>query len=595
MLKNKLSLLACACAALSVSAGAFDQFGVKSPLPEEAVNTDPQAQVVAFQPNWLQPVLPETQMQPGEDKFKLQNFATPGEYEPYVFALRSDRTTKLNCEVTPFTNAAGNVIGAENYQLRVQRTLYTHNDTAGKKIISPLGLDIAKQVVLKANETVAFMLDVKVPQDAKPGMYKATIKFTGASKNIDLPVVLRVMPFKLIRNTRSYGSYFLGRYLTDPGRSGYAYSSEAMLEKICKAHHALGFNSAQFCEVTPRLKYVDGKVVAEFDEIEKIVKAWRAAGNNGLVSLDIRLPGWWCDELSVILEKRYTVEPTRYTVEQLENTYPYLNPIEHNLKARWSKDYRLSENAKKFYRQFLRQLFDLIKKNNWENIYVIVEEESGNGGLKLWGLEQFGPIAAEFPEAKIMFYDNSPHLGVDLGHKYREWIQIRQYNFISPELVATAKADGRELWYYNRGWNRAAFGFPVWKLGANGVHMWADQWFDVAPYGSGQPRYPVWSVFYPSPNGPLPTLEGIRAREGIDDLGYLDTLLDRISKLEAAGKKEATARARKQLEQLKNKLPLTNPEFNAYRQQMTVENAFAERWKLAAEIIRLDKELNNAK
>ena len=26
-----------------------------------------------------------------------------------------------------------------------------------------------------------------------------------------------------------------------------------------------------------------------------------------------------------------------------------------------------------------------------------------------------------------------------------------------------------------------------------------------------------------------------------------------------------------------------------------VENAFAERWKLAAEIIRLDKELNNAK
>ena len=59
MLKNKLSLLACACAALSISAGAFDQFGVKSPLPEEAVNADPQAQVEAFQPNWLQPVLPE--------------------------------------------------------------------------------------------------------------------------------------------------------------------------------------------------------------------------------------------------------------------------------------------------------------------------------------------------------------------------------------------------------------------------------------------------------------------------------------------------------------------------------------------------------
>ena len=124
--------------------------------------------------------------------------------------------------------------------------------------------------------------------------------------------------------------------------------------------------------------------------------------------------------------------------------------------------------------------------------------------------------------------------------------------------------------------------------------MWADQWLDVAPYGSGQPRYPVWTVFYPSPSGPLPTLEGVRAREGIDDLGYLDTLLDRISRLEAAGMGDKAARARKLLQNLYDKLPLTNQEFNAYRQQMTVENAFAERWKLAAEIIRLDKELNNA-
>ncbi len=573
----------------------FAPFGRQTPLPLRPIEADSAANVVVFQPNWLQPILPDTEPRPGEEKVSLKTFAALGEYECMVFAVRADRGTRLRLNMTPLVSTNGDSIGADHFELRFQRTLNTHKDVSGHDIITPLGLDLADELPLPPDETVAIALDIKVPEDATPGLYKASIQLTGSAAPIELPVLLRVLPFRLIRGVRSYGSYFPGRYLTDPYRSRYTYASEAMLKKVFQAHHAYGFNSAQFCEVSPRMHYADGRVTADFSELETIMATWLDAGGDGLVSFDIRFSGWWIDELSVVLENRYSVEPKRYTIEELEAVYPSLNQVEPNLKARWHKDYRLSETAKKLYRQFCRQVLDLIAVHGWKNIYITVEEEAGNGGLKLWGLEQFGPIWNEFPEANVLFYDNSPHLGIDLGHKYKEWIKIRQYNFITPELVATAREDGRPLWYYNRGWNRAAFGFPIWKLDAGGMHMWADQWLDVPPYVAEQSSYPAWSVFQPSPEGPLPTLEGIRAREGIDDLAYLDTLLNRIANLDAAGKQDLTEKARQSLAQLKEKLPLTNAEFNDYRLKMTVESAFTERWKLAAQILRLDKELNDVR
>lgn len=582
-------------AAGMAAAGPFDQFGDRAPLPERQVAADPAARLTVFQPDWLKPVLPDAEARPGETEVKLQSFAARGEYEGFVFAVRSDRPALLRFEVAPFTSG-GVTIGPEWYELRVQRTLETHQPIGQEAYVhTPIGMDRLSELALPAGETTAVFLDVRVPDDAAPGLYTSRIVITGAAEAVTLPVTLRVLPFELVRDTRSYGSYFNGRYLSDPVRGRYTYASVGMLDKVARSHRAYGFNSAQFCEVSPKLAYADGVLTADFSELEALMAAWRGAGNDGMVSVDIRFPGWWCDELAVVLEERYTVEPERFTVAGLEAVYPTLNRVEANLKARWSRDYRLSETAKDLYRQLCRQAIGLVERHGWEKVYFVVDEELGNGGLKLWGFEQFTPVLREFPGAKVMLFDNSPHLGVDLGHKYDDWIDIRQYNLITPELVAAARADGKPLWYYNRGWSRAAFGFPVWKLGAEGVHMWADQWTDHSPYGERQPAYNVWSVFYPSPSGPLPTLEGVRAREGIDDLAYLDTLADRIARLEAAGKPDGAARARRMLEQLHERLPLTNAEFNDYNRQLTPAGAFAERWKLAAEIVRLDRELDDGR
>ena len=206
-MKSSLLFFAAALACLNaLAAGPFEPFGGHTPVPLERQANDPSAQVTVFQPNWLQPILPETMPQPGEEKVKLQSCAALGEYECFVFALRSDRPTELGWSITPFANAAGDVIGPEWFELRVQRTLDTHKDVNGKVAITPLGLDLCEAIPLKAEETVALVLDVKVPEDAKPGLYKATIALTGLAQPVELPVALRVLPFPLVRDTRSYGS-----------------------------------------------------------------------------------------------------------------------------------------------------------------------------------------------------------------------------------------------------------------------------------------------------------------------------------------------------------------------------------------------------
>ncbi len=596
--KRLLPLLWLAAAAtMTATANPFDFLGGRAPEPpEKSAAPEAGAEVTFFQPDWLKEVLPDSEPSPGGE-CRLQAFAAQGEYEPVCFAVRSDRPTALTFELTPFRSRdGGSEIAPENLQLRAQRVLYTGKAPGdGDFKAVPAALEQVGTFALPAGETVLLALDIFVPPGTAEGVYRGEITAsTPDGQSRTLPVTLRVLPFTLVRDCRNAGSFFNGGYLSNPARGRYLYASEAMLARLFAAHHAYNLNSIQLYEVTPKLRYADGRVTADFSELETLVRSWRAAGNEGMIGIDLRFVAWWCDELSVVLEQRCGAEPHRYTVAELEALYPHLNAVEGNLKARWSRDYRMSAQGADFFRQVCRQLLDCIGRNGWHDIVLLPEEEMGNGGLKLWGYEQFAPILREFPEAKVMLVDNSPNLGIDLGHRHPEWADIREYNRITPEIIANARADRRELWVYNQGWTRAAFGFPVWKLGAGGVHMWADQWADAPPYREGADAYNCWLLFYPSPEGPLPTMAALRTREGLDDLAYLDTLLAAIDRARAAGLTEAAAAAGRTVDALAATWPTTTDECRDWSAKMTPQSAFVERWKLASEILKLEKELEHA-
>jgi len=563
-----------------------------SPVQGKATDADRQRGFVVIVSDWLQPVTPDS-FPVGSDKQEIKIFAAQGEYEPAVFAIRSFADADFTVKVTPPTDKAGHTIPSANIDLRQVQSLRLKKECSDKQYYyQPAYLEKFEKNRIAANTTRQFWVTIKTPDHAVPGIYKGAIDITTADGSARLDLLLRILPFQLQRPEKNYGSYFPGRIYSNHHRARYLYPET--LPKLFAAYREHGLNSACFSEILPLMKYENDRVTADFNEIEKIVDQFVAAGLNGALILDTRLIAWWTEELATILRNGYTLEPHRYTVEEL-NHIPAIN-LEPNIKARWDKDYRFTKFGDDLYLQVIAQLKDIIKRHGWKNVVIMPEEELGNGGIKLLGYEHYAPLV-KAQGLKVILIDLMPHMGIDSGRKYKEFTDIRQYNLITAQLRQSAREDQREFWIYNRGWTRLGFGFYLSKIEASGIHQWADMWPDDPPYGEFQNRYYSWFLFYPAADGPLPTVWSEWTREGIDDGAYvftLETLLKKAEKGSPDAQVQATA-SRQVLERLMAKMPITNEEYAKYQTQNGAGVFFTDRWLLANEIIKLQNILNGVK
>jgi hypothetical protein len=118
--------------------------------------------------------------------------------------------------------------------------------------------------------------------------------------------------------------------------------------------------------------------------------------------------------------------------------------------------------------------------------------------------------------------------------RFDQWIAMRLYNFITPEMIEDTRRAGDILWLYNLASggrdarrDRFVFGLFTERCGAAGHAQWAFQFprgadnpYEIAVQG-GKAGY---HYALPSPDGPLPTVVLESVREGIDDARYLALL-----------------------------------------------------------------------
>ncbi|MGA2863315.1 MAG: hypothetical protein ABSF95_02395 [Verrucomicrobiota bacterium] len=142
--------------------------------------------------------------------------------------------------------------------------------------------------------------------------------------------------------------------------------------------------------------------------------------------------------------------------------------------------------------------------------------------------------------------DNSMHGGVHLlGQKrFDDVIDLRVYNYITPEMLRTAGDSHDGLWLYNLGTGgarpaqeRFVFGFFAERCGADGYAQWAFQWpvGNQSPYAAAAAGSKAgWDYALPAPDGPLPTIGLEAARQGIDDARYVALLRKASPKMAAA-------------------------------------------------------------
>jgi len=174
----------------------------RPPRPEEEARG-----FVLWNRHWQECVYPRDR--PREDELDpvLCLFAAPGEYEPATFVVRPLRPlTGARVEV----GDVGPVRGADT-DIRKVRYMAARPNWAdrGRWRIVPDVLERFRGGALPAEENARFWLTFRIPDDAPPGLYEGRIRFVCDRGAAEVPVRLRVLPFRLREDpSRRYAIYY---------------------------------------------------------------------------------------------------------------------------------------------------------------------------------------------------------------------------------------------------------------------------------------------------------------------------------------------------------------------------------------------------
>lgn len=162
---------------------------------------------VVYTRHYLECIYPLTRPRPEDLNPSLQLFATPGEYEPMNFVILPLKNLS-NAKV--IVSAIGPVPAA-NIDVRHVRFMRARpNYTVRYRyLVVPDPLEHFNSLELPANENSRFWLTVHVPENAPAGTYTGKVTFECTGGKVEVPVQLRILPFKLRDDpSKIFGIYY---------------------------------------------------------------------------------------------------------------------------------------------------------------------------------------------------------------------------------------------------------------------------------------------------------------------------------------------------------------------------------------------------
>ncbi len=432
--------------------------------------------------------------------------ASKGEYEPMCFALYFYRgVSKVSARLMSFHQLDGdNKISPKDIDVRVIKYIAVPQGKIERKKYRWISGPFEKLPVfdIPAKRVRYIWVTVYVPKNASAGWYESELIVQANNKKITkrVKIKLRVLPLTLPAPIRPYGLYMEGTPYS--GRRNRWLRPDDW-DKLFYIWKEYGMNSPAFFPSYAnyggfRLKYVNGKLLANFDECDKLMQKVREAGLSGPVVLNIGST----------------------TISFFEKTSKLTGKPPEALFAK-----------------FVKRLIQHAKQANWPELVLAAGEESTVSPKYFLAIKQVEGTTT-------VCIDNSPW---GKGNRMRYWserwadrIDIYQPNYFSDYTKSVALAStGRKSWYYNLGFTRLSFGLILDKFEAGGYHQWAGEWPDCDPYNRLSSNRHCWMSTYPSSAGPLPTHQLEIAREGIDDSRYLNLLRQLITKAEKTNSKIA--------------------------------------------------------
>jgi hypothetical protein len=455
---------------------------------------------VVFTRHWLDNF--SRMSRPRPDEFgPIRVFASPGEYEPatlLVWALKPLKSVRVTASDIIGEKAT---ISSSNVEVRVVRFIRN----------LPAFHEKREQIDIPEGQTQVFWLLIYIPTQALPGFYEGNIVVQPEnSEPTQVPLLVRVLPLKLPLPPKGYGFW----WKMDARWNGYySKNRETALEQVRKQFILLreyGCNMVSCYGMPKMTKLPDGSIAYDFTQDH-----------------------WGHDAFSLADFFRIGRE-TKFLSPKVPLQYPGAESLHSWWITKFLGVDRNSEEFAKFYREVCQRIDKWVKEQGFTLAFACVDE-IGNAPERRQEALRFYRIAKE-AGVLTSVTDNSMHGGVHLmGQKrFDEIIDMRLYNFITPEMIEHTRKSGDRLWLYNlgsAGWSakldRFVFGLFAERCGAEGVSQWAFQWPSGGsnPYEAAAKNQPTgWHYALPAPDGPLPTLALEGVREGIDDARYLNLL-----------------------------------------------------------------------
>jgi len=417
----------------------------------------------------------------GADPREARIFAAIGEYEPFAFLLRPKVTLEeVFITSSDLTGDAGQIPKANVVVYSVESS-----GEMGRKILMELG----RKWDMPAHSTEHFWCTVKVPDDAKPGLYKGKVTVTAKTEEVGLiGILLEVLPIRL-----EDPPFALGFNYSNP-------KNQAALE----AHLADIRQHGMTC-VAPLYNFHLPIHDANTAELGNFIECYKKAGFPSplyfATPMDLQLSSLagYGDETSKRWQQKY-IQVMRYLhAEVLKHNIPVLMSIGDELTNKGLEGVEIAGRLARFV---------------WEELPEIAATSDMNGYME---------VMAMAPYLNVATFNNGWD-GINNHNKGRHLIN-RQF------ILELQEKTGAIPWFVNAGTGRFPFGFFFWKMTKYGVKGKVEWYYNLDNRSGSVVRTEGATIW--------PTLEYERSREGIDDLKYLCMLEKLVARANSLGKAAA--------------------------------------------------------
>lgn len=466
-------------------------------------------------------------------------FADLGKSELQLHDLKGDAGT------IPASNIQGHF---KNYRCgNLNKAMFSRDDWSSKCDVTEMVLLPSLSLEMEEGITQNYWLWMKIPPDARPGMYKGNFTFRpAAGKTTDVPVEIEVYDFALQQDLPdAFGMYGTG---VDPALVDDATRRKVMTDRFTWMRQ-IGLTAITL-HAPSIIKGNDGSLTTKYDTMPLEVAKAVGMGKDPQQAMMIE---------NLFLLGRYIGyhmpgSPGPEAIDRspgMELTLPGFG----DLFVKYASDFKttldslglpivaniVDEPREKYINPWNRNFDDTMK-------YISLTRESGN-----WRV-------AMNPMGDIDHYvnkDYTPLIDACDVMSTHAWPQAQKIMTQTPQK-------GKTLWLYNCGMDRLTWGFYNWKVQSHGRWEWhfafpeedsfreykSAEWYNPFTNNNGYGPPAPYSKY---PGGMLYQSVFLQVAEGINDARYLYTLEKAIAKKN--GNDPTVQKAKALLDTIRQQIP----------------------------------------